>query len=101
MKIVGCDLHTRYQQIAMLDAGCPSCVHVWDSIPERPLNPQPGCHSERLSAARNLGSHRPSQDPSLRSVAKAELPRYARDFARGLRRPRNGSTSRCLGMTIQ
>jgi len=29
MKIVGCDLHTRYQQIAMLDAKTGELVERW------------------------------------------------------------------------
>jgi hypothetical protein len=33
MKIVGCDLHTRYQQIAMLDAETPvSAKDTWSSL---------------------------------------------------------------------
>ena len=32
MKIVGCDLHTRYQQIAMLDRETGRVGHINESI---------------------------------------------------------------------
>ena len=54
MKIVGCDLHTRYQQIAMLDE------ETGELIERRRGAPVPMAHSNRAEGApvprRQLGA---------------------------------------------
>ena len=76
MMIIGCDLHTRYQQIAMVDTETGEFV-------QRRLEHESGeARGGWPTQARVLLLPSPHSTPSLRSVAQGRLRLFTTDASR-------------------